>query len=96
MYLSRAEMHQHHCQMASVCVECRNTKRTDERAEHTSRCCPCPVHASCWLERVQECIQARVAWIRCARCWAVVWVQKHKLEEEDDAQQQPSAKKQRM
>jgi hypothetical protein len=81
--------------MTSVCVECRNTKYADEMVERTSLCCPCPVHESCWLERVQECVQARVAFVRCARCWAIVWVQKHKLDQEDTSdEQQP--KRQRM
>ena len=81
--------------MTSVCVECRNSKHFGESATHT-RGCPCPVHASCWLDRVQKCIEARVAWIRCAKCWSIVWVPKHKMEQDDGADERQPMKRQRM
>jgi hypothetical protein len=81
VYLSSDALNASHGPMTSVCVECRDSKHSGDVVWNT-RGCACPVHASCWLERVQACIQERVSWIRCARCWSIVFVPKHKMEED--------------
>jgi hypothetical protein len=69
--------------MTATCAECRTSIDEDdmmmEDGFSSSSGCVCPVHAKCLDNRVQLCMRAGVVQVRCARCWAVIWVQRKRM-----------------